>query len=178
MRTTVRCAVALLGVLVPSAIIGVASAQNARPTWKQYSFPEDGFAISLPDAPRKHPDRAIPDATAYSVNINPDYAFTVRAKKDPSGECRAALVQIREGVLSGRAQGSDPSSLKEVQLDGHAGIEFEWKVSEDKVVRERYYCGEGRMYVLAVNREINQPLLPEAVKILQSFTLLPPSSKK
>src|ERR1051326_1237532 len=98
MRISLRCSShwVLLGVLV---FTGISLGQSKRTAWKEYSFPDDGFAISLPDAPRKHPDESIPDATAYSVNINADYAVTVRAKKDPRGECRAALTQLREGVL-------------------------------------------------------------------------------
>ncbi|MCU1309872.1 MAG: hypothetical protein JWO20_997 [Candidatus Angelobacter sp.] len=166
----------MLGVLVWFANTGVSPAQSNHTSWKEYSFPEDGFAISLPDAPRKHPDKNTPDATAYSVNINPDYAFTLRVKRDPR-ECSAVLGQLRGGVLTRKAQETDPASLKDVALDGHPGLEYEWKVSDEKVGRLRYYCGEGRVYILAVNREKNQPLLPEATRIMNSFRLMPRVAK-
>lgn len=149
----------------------VSVAQNKVATWKEYLYPEDGFAILLPDTPRKHPDANLPDTTAYSVNINPDYALTLRVRRE-SRECSAVLGQLREGVLTGKARGSIPSSLKDLSLNGQSGLEYEWNVSDERVVRERYYCGEARIYIFAVNRERNQPLLPAAAKIINSFRLL------
>jgi len=160
-----------LVVLVFFGRSNVSFAQSKEPTWKEYSYPEDGFAIMLPHAPRKHPDKNIPDTTAYSVNINPDYAFTLRVRRN-ARDCNAVLDQLRGGVLSGKARGSNPSSLKNVTLNGHSGLEYEWNVSDEKVARERYYCGEGRIYILAVNRQRNEPLLPAAAKIINSFRML------
>src|SRR5215467_12116440 len=86
---------------------GVSPAQNThvgwKVVWKGYSFPEDGFAITLPDAPRKHPDKNIANATTYSVNINPDYAVTVRVIPDPR-DCSTVLAQLRDGVVNQKAQ--------------------------------------------------------------------------
>jgi hypothetical protein len=164
-----------LGVLMSISITALL-AQGARSTWKEYSFPDDGFAITLPEAPRKHPDRNIPETNAYSVNINPDYAFTLRVKRDPR-ECSAVLAQLRESVVTRKAQETDPASLKDVMLDGHPGLEYEWRVSDERLGRIRYYCSEGRVYMLAVNREKGQPLLPEALRIMSSFKLLPSARK-
>src|SRR3954453_22901192 len=116
----------MLGVFVSSVNTGVTLSQSNKPIWKEYSFPEDGFAISLPDAPRKHPDKNMPDATTYSVNINPDYAFTLRVIRDPR-ECSAILGQLRDSVLTRKDQETDPASLKDLDLDGHPGLEYEWK---------------------------------------------------
>ena len=147
-------------------------AQAKGATWREYSFPEDGFAILLPEAPRKHPDTNIPDTTAYSVTIDPDHAFTLRVRRE-SRTCDSVLAQLRDGVLSGKARGSDPSSLKDVPLNRYPGLEYEWSLSEERTVRERYYCGEGRIYILAVGREKKQAMLPAASKIINSFRLLP-----
>jgi len=147
---------------------GVSLAQNKRVQWKEYAYPQDGFAITLPDAPRIQPDANMPETMAYSVNINPDYAFTVRVRRDPRS-CNVLLGQFRERVLTGKARGSNPSSLRDISLGGYSGLECEWNVSDEKVALERYYCGEGRIFILAVNRERSQALMPAAAKIMNSF---------
>lgn len=170
----------MLGAILLFTNAGASLAQSThvgwKVVWKGYSFPEDGFAITLPDTPRNHPDKNIANATVYSVNINPDYALTVRVIRDPR-DCSTILAQLRESVVNRKAQETDPASLKEMALDGHPGLEYEWKVSEQRVGLIRYYCSGGRVYALAVNREKTQPLMPEARRILDSFRLLQPGAR-
>ena len=154
----------------------IASAQTLHLAWKEYSFPEDGFTISLPQAPRKHPDKNLPNATAYSVNINPDHAFTLRVKNE-THPCKVVLDGIRKGVLSGGILYSDPNSLKDISLQGHPGLSYEWTILDDRLGYFRYYCVDGKLYILAAKHERNHPFLPEYLKIMDSFRITSAKTK-
>lgn len=148
-------------------LLGSFSTAQSKETWKEYSYPEDGFAITLPTPPNTHPDRNIPNATAYSVSLTPDFAFTLRVVRE-SRDCSLVLGKLRT---------ANPS-VKDVTIDGHPGVEYESDVSTERVVRLRYYCLNGRTYILAVNRERNSLLLPAAAKIINSFRLVTTTERK
>lgn len=145
-------------------------AQNRTTGWKEYSYPNEGFAVSLPDTPRIHPDRTLANATAYSVSLTPDFAFTIRAVRGRN--CVAALQQLKAKALNS-SDVLSRETMKDVSLQGHQGIDYEETVSDERVGHWRYICGDAStVYMLGVDREKSQPLMPAAVKIIDSFRLL------
>lgn len=162
----------LIALALSCAIVALAQSGD----WKEYSFPEDGFSISSPETPSKQPDKHVPNATAYSVKINPRNTFTLRVRRE-SHPCDVVLEGIRHGVLSGGILYSDPKSLKDISLQGHPGLSYEWTILDDKLGYFRYYCAEGKVYSLSAKHEKNHPFLPEYVKIMNSFRFISPNTK-
>jgi hypothetical protein len=158
-----------------SAISVLASSQ-ARKAWKEYVYAQDGFALRAPHDPDAHVDAALPDSTAYTVRLSPDDVITIRVPHEKR-DCNAVLGKLRDGVRNGKMQKSRASSLKEVSISGHPGLEYEWNVSPSTVTRERYYCVNGQFYILSGSRSGDRPLSVEATRILESFRLVAKASK-
>ena len=146
-------------------------AQNGEATWKQYSYPDDGFTISFPDAPRIHPDTVGDQTTGYSVIVYPDHALTVLVKREVPN-CKWLIEQLRESSRIGFGH-FHGVIVKELAF----GVEYEFPAGASQVNHRRYFCGNGRMYALAVARERDEPLSPSAVKILDSFRIVAANPK-
>ena len=147
-----------------------ADAQSAAQGWKEYVFREDGFAITLPGEPKPHPDASAPDMTVYSASLAPGLGLTLRVSHQ-NRDCSETLTQLRDGGLQGKS-GIDPASVKEVSLGSHPGIEYYYKLSTDRVSRDRFYCVNGWFYAFSSSSPTAHPSFEAADRVMRSFRLL------
>jgi len=64
----------------------VAAVKNQN-IWKEYVYPSDNFAITLPSEPTPHRDAQFPDV---QMNVYTSGGVTLRAEYAPNG-CRSAI---------------------------------------------------------------------------------------
>jgi hypothetical protein len=147
-----------------------ASTQHQNSEWKEYAFPEDGFAITLPEAPHPHPDAALPEMTVYTVSLPPNSKFSLRVSHQDR-DCAATLSELRDGALKGKS-GIDPKSVKDVSVAGHPGLEYQYKLGSDRFSADRFYCVNGRFYTFSTSWPSAQPLPQAGTRIVSSFRLL------
>ena len=50
--------------------------QNRTSSWKEYAYPSEGFAITLPTDPSPHDDATMPEMRAYTVHLSLQVGFT------------------------------------------------------------------------------------------------------
>src|SRR5690242_19856734 len=93
-------------------------AQNDRTKaaeWREYEYPDRGFAISGPFAPDIHPDMQAPDVTVYKWEWSPIFAAAVHAGVRPG--CQQLLASVKN---KSRDSGSkELTSTKEIAIDGN-----------------------------------------------------------
>jgi hypothetical protein len=86
----------------------LAVAKRRTPLWKEYVFADDGFAITLAEAP--HPDAALPDMTVYTVSVLPGVILSFRVSHE-NRDCMEGLAQLKDDVRKAKSDG-DPSSVR------------------------------------------------------------------
>lgn len=152
----------------------LAVSQQEKPTWREYTYPADGFAVTAPTEPKPHDSPALPGATAYMVQLGADTGVVLRAKTTP--DCSAVVPRLKEGLLGGKDSTVDISSLKDLILDRHPGLEYKRKAISNTIL-ERCYCTDGRLYVLTATWPSSQSFPPAEARILDSFRLLAPNKQ-
>jgi hypothetical protein len=149
---------------------GVALGQQENSSWQEYTYAADGFAIKAPAAPKPQPSPALPGATAYPMQLKDDKAFVVVRVK-PTPDCSTFLARYRETLVSGKDSDVDLSSLRDVTLSDHSGLEYKRKVHVNTVM-ERWYCTDSHLYALSVVRSSSASMPATATRIVESFRLL------
>jgi hypothetical protein len=160
----------ILVVLLAPSVLAVA--QAASPAWKEYVYPTDGFAITLPSPPSVWKDPDHPN-TQYTVHPSSDVVVNLSAAGDVE-DCPAQLGSWKQGM---RARWG-PSSLKEVSLAGHAGFECEHKGQQGDEIYGRFFCENGTLYTVAASWPVDNPKPPVVTRIVESFRILGPASRK
>ena len=146
--------------------------QQTKSTWKEYRSAADGFALTVPALPTPHDSPAFPGATAYAIPLKGlDSGVVLRVKKD-AADCSSVITRLEERMRE-KSSEADPSSVRNLSIEGHPGIEYRWRKSSSYTILERWYCVDGRLYVFSVNWPSAQPFPIEATIILDSFRLLP-----
>ena len=153
-----------------------ALAQRQNASWKEYTFADDGFAITLPDATTPHPDATLPETTVYTVSVPPDAKLSLRVSHQDR-DCATTLAQLKDGALKGKA-GIDPSSLIEISINGYPGVEYQYKLGPGFYSSDRFYCVNGRFYMFSIAWPLNQSRPATAMRVLNSFRLLQAGSQK
>jgi hypothetical protein len=159
--------------------LGSPTAENAEPhmdSWKEYTFADDGFAITVPESPNPHPDATLPDVTVYTVSVLPGTKLSLRVSHQKK-DCASTLAQLKDGALMGKS-GIDPSSVKYVSVDGHPGMEYQYRDDSDLFSADRFYCVNGVFYMFSVRWPSTQPQPAAVARIVSSFRLLNPESDK
>jgi len=154
-------------------LLANASGQEAAAKWAEYMFAKDGFAITSPFAPNPHPDTQLADSTAYTIHFpSTDEAITLKVLHQPH-DCDTYLSELKSGVLARKQPGVNPSSLKEISINGCKGVQYESHVNPDRVLQERYYCAKNLFYAFAIVHPAHRPLSADANRLLDSFRLIP-----
>jgi len=148
----------------------IALGQQPSGVWKEYVYNSDGFAVTVPSAPTRHPDRQIPSTTNYDVSFE-EGPFRI-AVVDQNRACGATLSELKASLLSGKQPGLDMSSVKEITVADHSAMEFRHRVANETRY-ERYVCGNGGFYFFYAKWPINQSMPASVNRILSSFRLLP-----
>ena len=167
----------LLALVSALSFASLAFGQSEKVQWKEHIFASEGFALTVPYAPKPHRDANVADATVYTINLPNASTVTLRVLHKPR-DCRATLGQLKDGAVGGRAPGAEPSSVKDVSIDGHPGIEYRWNLAPARVVLERHYCVDGRFYTFSVGWPGAHPLPAAATRIMNSFRLVKPNLQR
>ncbi len=168
-----RSMVAAILVLVPFLLFG----QESASSWKEYVYPNDGFAITLPSAPNPHRDLTMPNMTAYTVHLAGNISVTLRVASEMR-DCASTLALLKEGALHGKQPGQpiDPSSVRDFSANGYPGVEYEFNVNPKLKTYDRYYCVKGRFYIFTADWPSNAPKPPAVARIIESFRLTKPAA--
>jgi hypothetical protein len=148
----------------------LALAQRQAASWKEYVFADDGFAITFPETPRPHLDQKHPEMTVYTV-------FTLASAKLSLGvlhdnrDCAATLAELKDGALKGKSA-IDPSSLKDLSIDGHPSVEYQYKASAGRVSSDRFYCVNGHFYSFSFEWPISTSRPASISRIINSFRIV------
>jgi len=145
-------------------------------SWKEYVFADDGFAITLPEAPSPHPDAALPEMTVYSVSVAPGARLSLRVSHEDRN-CAETLAQLKDGALRGKS-GIDPSSVTGVSVDGHPGLEYRYRVDTELSSSDRFYSVNGRFYTFSSNWTGSGPPPAGVLRSISSFRLLGAGPRK
>jgi hypothetical protein len=149
---------------------GVDLAQHQIASWKEYVFADDGFAITFPESPNPHPDAWLPEMTVYSVSVTPFARLSLRVSHEDR-DCAETLAQLKDGALKGKS-GINPSSVTDVSVDGHPGVEYQYKLDADLSSSDRFYCVNSRFYTFSSNWPGSGPRPAGVLRIISSFRLL------
>jgi hypothetical protein len=154
----------------------------------EYSYPTDGFAITLPQAVKSHADPQLPNGFAYTlVGGNPPVGLTLHVATFPEG-CRDAYLAFAEPVKQVK-RGKIPtppnsdfepyvSSIREFQIDGYPAIEFEQNIkSLQRRDYECYLCVNKRLYIFTGSWAKGQQKPSEIKEVVDSFRLLPTTQR-
>jgi len=145
--------------------------------WKEYAYPNDGFAITLPSAPTPHKDAQFPD---LQVNVYTSGGVTLRVEEAPNG-CDSAITTIAKSAEELRTGQKKPdpafrldlASVKQGRLDGYPFIEYQQTVVRDGVNSyERWYCADKRLYVFSSVWATGLTKPDDVNRIGRSFRLL------
>ena len=163
---TKKLAALLLAILSGNLLL---PAQTLTPAWKEYVYPEDGFAIALPSAPTLHKDLDKPNMM-YSVHPTSDIVVNLTVVREVE-DCAATVASFKEEAL----KTGDPSSVKDFSASGYAGFERESNGPQGDKLYGRYFCANGKFYFLGASWPVDDPKPSVVPRIVESFRLLNPS---
>ena len=156
--------------LVVCTLAGAMLAQTPHKTpapapLKEYSYPDDGFAMKFPYAVQPHTDSVHSDFKVWTVHLDQGGAISTRLKMD-SQPCDAALEKFKSMA---KAQNI---SVREFSVSGRPAWESELNGQGDAMFLQRYVCGPGRYYVMSFVWPASGPRPKLGMEILDSFRLI------
>jgi hypothetical protein len=154
------------------SVCELAFGQQEKLPWKEYTYPADGFALTVPTAPEFLNSVSNPDTTAYIVQLEADTRVVLRV--ETTNGCNAAIALMKERFSNDTA--IVQSSLKDRPIDGHPGVEYKRKPNAQGSF-ERWYCVDKRLFVFSVTWPGSQAFPVAATRILGSFRLLAPNTQ-
>jgi len=187
LRTAIVFVVALL-----AAVIGSAQNKLTKPgatdgqVWKEYVYPTDGFAITLPEAPNPHDDAQFPNTTTYTFD---EVMLRVTDKRGllyenavalggcdfafPEGTFEVETIEGRRKLTPSESQ-FEPSysSVRKGTLKGYPYLESERTVRSTLVSYERWYCTDKKLYVFSAVWQSAQTKPAKIERIVCSFRLI------
>jgi len=157
-------------------------AQPKKMRWQEISYPADGFAITVPFPSLPHPDAQVPDTNTYPVYFpgQNGVRMTIRVKHQVSS-CNEILNDLKMWITGKSDDNSqiEASSIKELFLNGHDGVEYRWRLNSSTMAFERHYCGDdGRLYVFAALWPKGLQFPNSVRRVLDSFRLVKPEFPK
>ena len=158
----------------------VVEAKDNKQQWKEYTFDDDGFVISLPAPVTPHKDAKDPEFNVYSVSFGTNSLLNLRASSQPT-DCDVFISQLRQ-----RLQDTKPTdkyaplsgSFKQIVIEGRPALQYEYSFSDTQTRLERYYCAYQKLYIFSVVYPVNQPRPSDSDRILNSFELIRDDSKR
>ncbi len=139
--------------------------QTVPPVWREYNFPSDRFAITLPYQIYPHADTVNVGITVYTVRLGLHAVLSIRSK--PTGNCASELKHAVEVI----AESSGMAKPKMINFAGQIAYEDERKMS-DHWSYTRLWCGDGRAFAATLAWPIDDVKPDKASKILNSFRVV------
>jgi len=170
-----------LGLLVVVAAATAAAAQTD--TWKEYAYPDDGFAISAPSEPEVtsqpiYVAGGTADAHVYTIAAWPDKALMLFIFQRDRADRRTTAQfhqQAREGSLG--AVNGKLRKRSDVTLGKFAGVELEFEAQHPNLdththqVRSRYFVVGRKIYHLIAIAPLDGSFPDDADRWFKSFRL-------
>ena len=151
--------------------------QAAKAEWKEYPYPDDGFALTAPSQPTLQKQQ---QATAagnvemrqYSVDLG-NNAGVLMSVSDFPNTADSDPEKILESAVncSIQATKAKKTSEKDISLQQIAGIEFEAD-GDTFHMRGRYYWLKGRLFSFLTIAPLGTPIPDAAVRVFDSLKFL------
>lgn len=142
--------------------------------WREYVFPGDGFAITLPSAPSAHNDNGDRHINVYSVRMGTT-VFTLRAVSRAM-DCEAGLAEMWDDAdRKNRPEPVIQGSLKQVSPAGMKGLEYETELGSGERSLHRFQCADSRKFYIFSFGYRGKQRPPEVARIVNSFHLVNPA---
>lgn len=168
--------------LVPMLVlfgVGLALAQDqaAKLEWKEYSYADDGFAITAPVQPAFAKQQQ-PTASGniemrqYSMDLTKDSGVLMSVSDFPNsqiGTPKEALETAVNGSI--QATKANKTSQKDIEVQQVPGIEFEADTAAYHMLG-RYYWKDGRLFSLLAVTPLGAPVPADALRVMDSLKLM------
>ena len=152
------------------------SKSNSEPKWEEFFYPDDGFAITLPERPESYKSTQVPGGMAYKLILpqHPGNLWVILHVGTAPASCENVLNRYRDAVK--RSQADDgaskkPAVVREVKIDGHIAIESEadsFPNGEKYTGYEHFQCVDKRLYIFTASFPADSPRT-DLNRILNSF---------
>jgi hypothetical protein len=152
--------------------------------WKEYTFPDDGFAITLPERVDPHEDSTLSPATFKAFTVSTTYIYTVRLASGlvlglhvvtfPGG-CSDFLNKLQAAMADPGKMGIhvDPSeSDKVTEVGGYPAVEGERDTEPKFRSYDRFQCVDKKLYVFSTSWPRGSKMPPEIRRAIDSFRIL------
>lgn len=144
----------------------VAIGQQPSWDWKEYVYKSEGFAITVPSTPSKHPDPQMPGTLNYDVAF--DEGVMRIGVIDQHRDCDATLGELKAGALGGKQPGFEKSSLRDLSVAGHPALEFRSTTPNRQTMLQRFVCVTGVFYAFYARWPMGRPKPAAVNRILSS----------
>jgi hypothetical protein len=178
MKTTVLAVLGVLLTVVPLVQKSLAQKPTQKQLqlqWREYVYPQDGFAITLPSAPNPHYDGGDRHINVYTVSMGKT-VVSLRAISRLM-DCETALAEMWEKADSGKNP-NEPvikGSLKQISPPGMKGLEYETQMGSGERSLHRFQCAdEHKFYIFNVGYAGKQRPA-EVDRIIKSFHIVSPA---
>lgn len=153
---------------VLSFVLGAVFCSTAQQQWKEYAYPAHEFAINAPSPPVIRPDPQAPEVTIYEWQWIGNVRLQINTALQPN------CMQVLEGLKKTLPDNHNlhAGSLKDISLNGHAGIEYAIQTSPGRQAFEHLYCVGKRAYTVTVWWPLSQPRPSISNRMFDSFRLL------
>lgn len=167
-----KCRDCLLLLLI--LVCGAPAQKSTGPQWKEYAYPDAGFAVTAPASPRIYPDPKAPDVRTYHWDLAPNISFIIHSGNRPN--CFQVVEKFKAALQTGDSKDIVPGSMKDISLSGYPGVEYEWREGTVRTTLSHLYCAKERAYHLALAYPASQARPAMADRLFSSFRLLNPAS--
>jgi hypothetical protein len=156
--------------------VGQVSTTKGETAWKEYVYPDDNFAITLPTEPVPHKDAQLPN---LPITVYTSGGVSLRVE-NASGGCDFAITEqlkMIDEVKAGQRK-PDPTfrldlqSVRQGTLEGYAFLEFEQTVRDTTDSYERWYCADQKLYMFSAQWPVGHSRPASVNRIVASFRLL------
>ena len=164
--------VATVLTLLLAACVAQQSLAQKQMQWREYVYPQEGFAINFPYAPNPHYDNGDRHITVYTVQMGK----TVVSLRSINRlmDCETALADQWDEAHS--ANVTEPvikSSFRQISPTGMKGLEYETDLGGGERSLHRFQCADQhRFYIFTAGYSGKRP--PQVDKIINSFHLVSP----
>jgi hypothetical protein len=153
----------------------VASVSAQSSDWKEYVYPDDGFAVSFPSEPTLHtsmvPLKVGGETEMHQYAIDEgDYALLAIVSYAPSGDV-VSLTAARDGAVS--AVKGRIVSERALSLGNYPGLQVEIEMDATHArARARDYAVGRRLYQLISVATSDKPISVDTTRFFASFRLV------
>jgi hypothetical protein len=175
--------VPVLLLMVCGAGLAFSQDQAAKPEWKEYSYPEDGFALTAPSMPTLEKKQ---QATAsgkvemrqYSVDLA-NNAGVLMSVSDFPNTADSDPKTVLESAVNGSVQATKAKKTfeKDIERQQIPGIEFDAE-GDTFHMRGRYYWSKGRLFSMLAVAPIGTAIPEDAVRVFDSLKFVPAAQEQ